>query len=428
LNLFGYFHNNELRSIRNIDLLTPSSVFIIGSKLLKGRRIVILGAGFGGLASANILRKNLSQDHQITVIDKKDYFFMGFVNLWILNGDRQFEESKIALNNLENKGISFIHDDIIAINPIERNITTARHNHKHEYEYLIIALGAEYASEEIDGFVKNHGFNLYDVEHIPNMRKEILALKQGRIAVTITSFPYKCPPAPFEASLLINNILLKNRTRDNIDIDIYTPSQTPLPVAGQKVNRDLSILLEKNHIHFHPFYKLNSVSSKRSLEFEIDDDKKENVDYDLLIAIPPHRVPSVVKQSHFINNGQNWIDVNKFTLKTKYENVFAIGDVTEIKVNQKVSIPKAGIFAEGQAKAACQHIIDDIKNQSNNPKFDGKGFCFMEVGDKKAGYINTDFYNLDGPITNLEPPSEESYRKKIDFEKNRLNDWLKSLQ
>lgn len=393
-------------------------------KLLKGKHIVILGAGFGGLACANILRKNLSLDHQITVIDKKDYFLMGFVNLWILNGERKFEESKIALNNLNNKDISFIHDEIIEIDPTKRNITTLNKKHEYEYDYLIIALGAEYSPEEIDGFVKNRGYNLYDIEQIPNIRKEIFELEQGRIAICITKFPYKCPPAPFEASLLLNNILIKNKTRKNIDIDIYAPSPTPLPVAGEKVNQDVINLLEVNHIQFHPSHKLKKVSSRKSLEFELYNYKKENKDYDILIVIPPHKVPSVVKHSGFIKNNQNWIDVDKFTLKTKYENAFAIGDVTEIKVDQNISIPKAGIFAEGQAKAVCEQIIADIKNQSSNTKFDGKGFCFMEVGDKKAGYINTDFYNSDGPITSLEPPSEDSYRKKIEFEKNRLNDWL----
>jgi sulfide:quinone oxidoreductase len=395
--------------------------------LLEGKRIVILGAGFGGLASANLLRKNLSQEHQITIIDKKDHFIMGFVNLWILHGNRNLEESKIDLSNLKSKGISFLQDEITAINPIEKNITTATQSHKYEYDYLIIALGAEYDPEQINGFVKNGGFNLYDAEQIPKLRKEILALRQGRIAICITSFPYKCPPAPYEASLLINEILIKNKTKENIDIDIYTPSPIALPVAGPKVSQDIVNLLDKNHIRFHPSYNLKSVSSAESLYFEYDRDRKGNVDYNLLIAIPPHTLPSIIKSSGFIEEGQNWIDVDKFTLKTKYENVYAIGDVTEIKVNQKVSIPKAGIFAEGQAKVVCQQIIDDIKNQSNNPKFNGKGFCFMEIGDNKAGYIDTDFYNEEGPITRLEPPNEESYRKKIDFEKNRINDWLLSI-
>lgn len=145
------------------------------------------------------------------------------------------------------------------------------------------------------------------------------------------------------------------------------------------------------------------------------------------MAIPPHTIPSVIKRSGFVEGGQNWVGVDKFTLKTKYENVYAIGDVTEIKVDQNVSIPKAGIFAEGQARVVCQQILDNIKkSQPSNPMFDGKGFCFMEIGDNKAGYIDTDFYNEVGPITRLEPPSEESYRKKIDFEKNRISDWLLS--
>jgi sulfide:quinone oxidoreductase len=100
--------------------------------LSEGKRIVILGAGFGGLASANLLRKNLSQEHQITIIDKQDHFIMGFVNLWILHGHRTVEEAKIALSNLENKGIFFLHDEIIAINPDEKNSVTATQNNNYE--------------------------------------------------------------------------------------------------------------------------------------------------------------------------------------------------------------------------------------------------------------------------------------------------------
>ena len=388
---------------------------------------MILGAGFGGLASANLLRRSLSEEHQITVIDRKDHFIMGFVNLWILHGSRNLGESKTALSNLKSKGISFLQDDITAINPTEKSITTAAQGGKHEYDYLIVALGAEYAPEKIDGFAKNGGFNLYDSEQIPKLRKEILALRQGRIAICITSLPYKCPPAPYEASLLVNDVLIKNKTRENVDIDVYTPSPIALPVAGPKVSQDIVNLLDKNHIGFHPSHNLKSVSGTE-LCFECDsygEKKKENADYSLLIAIPPHTLPSVIKGSGFVESGQNWVGVDRFTLKTKYENAYAIGDVTEIKVNQRVSIPKAGIFAEGQARVVCQQILEDIKkNQPSNTQFDGKGFCFMETGDNKAGYIDTDFYNEEGPITRLEAPSEESYRKKIDFEKSRINEWL----
>jgi sulfide:quinone oxidoreductase len=110
----------------------------------------------------------------------------------------------------------------------------------------------------------------------------------------------------------------------------------------------------------------------------------------LLIGIPPHKVPEVIRNSDLIKQGQNWINVDKFSLKTDYQNVFAIGDVNEIKVNENVAIPKAGVFAEAQAKVVSQQIIDDIENNKDklsSPKFDGKGFCFKEVGDKKQGIL-----------------------------------------
>lgn len=391
----------------------------------KGKRIVILGAGFGGLACANLLRANLSSEHQIAVFDKKDYFLMGFVNLWILNGKRTFEDSKTPLINLKSKGISFIQDEIISINPAEKVFSTLRQ--KHEYDYLVIALGTEYAPEKIDGFVENGGFNLYDVEHIQQLRKEILALKQGRIAICITSYPYKCPPAPYEASLLISDILVKNGTRNDVGIDVYCPASISLPVAGPKVSQDVIDLLDQNHVSFHPSHKLKTVTDRNSLEFECEGYGKESVNYSLLIGIPPHVSPMVARRSGFIKDGQNWINADRFTMRTEYENVFAIGDITEIKVNQKVSIPKAGIFAEGQAKVVSQQIVGQIRDEVCNSKFDGKGFCFMETGESKAGYIDTNFYNKEGPITSLYPPSEDSYRKKIDFEKNRVKDWLLPL-
>jgi sulfide:quinone oxidoreductase len=384
-----------------------------------GKRILILGSGFGGLTAANLLRRNLSPEHRIVVVDKKEFFMMGLVNLWILSGIRRLEDSQVALNKLENKEITFLNDEVTAIDVFQKSIRT-RSNNKLEYDYLIIALGAELAAQDIRGFIRNGGFNLYDAEQIPKLREKIIALKNQRIAICITNIPYKCPPAPYEASLLINDILVKNGTRDSIDIDFYTPSPIALPVAGPKLSQDIVNLLKDNHINFHPLHKLKEVVNKKIIEFE----NGNKINYDLLIGIPPHKVPTVIKSSGLIKEGQNWIDVDKFSLKTKYENVFAIGDVTEIKVDQTAIIPKAGIFAEGQAKSVSYQIIDEITNQSHNVKFDGRGFCFMEIGNKKAGFLAADLYDVTGPITRLETPSEESYRKKLDFERSRIMEWL----
>ena len=388
-----------------------------------------MGAGFGGLTTANLLQKNLSLssvEHQISIVDSKDYFIMGLVNLWILSGIRTLEDSKVALSRLENKGISYLNGEVTVIDPVSRTVTIkGTSTFRLEYDYLVIALGTEFALEHVRGFLENGGYNLYNAEQVPKLREKILSLKKGRIAICITSVPYKCPPAPYEASLLINDILVKNGTRDSIDIEIYTPTPIALPVAGTKVSQDVINLLDDSHVNFHPLHKIKTVSETKEIEFE----NGNRVNYDLLIGIPPHKVPEVIRNSNLIKQGQNWINVDKFSLKTDYQNVFAIGDVNEIKVNENVAIPKAGVFAEAQAKVVSHQIIDDIENNRDNlssSKFDGKGFCFMEVGDKKAGYIATDFYNEDGPVTLLEPPSEESYEKKLDFEKSKISEWLLS--
>lgn len=392
--------------------------------MTRAKNILILGAGFGGLASANLLRKSLPREHQITVIDKNPYFMMGLVNLWILSGTRTFEDSRVALNKLENKGIRFLNDEIIRVD-LSRNSVKTRLGNNLEYDYLILALGAELAPEQINGFMDGGGFNLYDVEQIPKLREEILSLKRGRVAICITDIPYKCPPAPYETSLIIDDILTQSGIRDSINVDLYTPTQIALPVAGPKISQDVVNLLSRHNINFHPLHKLKRVMNEKELEFG----NGNRMDYDVLIGIPPHKIPMMVANSPgLLKEGERWINVDKFTLRTNYENVFAIGDVTEIKVNQYIALPKAGIFAEAEAKVVSQQIIDEITNNNNNksqnPRFDGKGYCFMEIGGKKAGFIDADFYNEAGPTTRLESPSEESYHRKVDFERSRITEWL----
>ena len=389
-----------------------------------------MGAGFGGLASANLLRKSLPREEcQITVIDRNRYFMMGVVNLWILSGSRTLEGSHISLNKLEDKGIRFLNDEISGIDPSENSITTKTTHNKLEYDYLIVALGAELAPKLINGFEDNENcFNIYDAHEVPNLREKILSLESGRIVICIADIPYKCPPAPYEVSLLINDMLIKNGRRNSIDLDIYVPTPISLPIAGANISRDVLNLLHDNDIRFHPQHKLKKVLDKETVEFENGD----KTSYDLLILIPPHQVPQVIKNSDLLTDGdQRWINVDRFTLRTKYENVFAIGDVTEIRLGNGTTIPKAGIFAEGEAKVVSQQIVDEVKNNNNSnskkahaSKFEGKGFCFMEVGNEKAGYIDADFYNEGGPNVRLDPPAYELYQKKLDFERSRLNEWL----
>lgn len=379
-----------------------------------GKRIVILGAGFGGLACASALRKSLGQEHRIIVIDKKKEFMMGLVKLWVLNGTRKLEDSQTSLATLNAKGIEYLNDEIAKIEVANNRVQVKEHGWI-DYDYLVIALGTELAPERIEGFA-GRGFNLYDPKQVPQLREKLLALKQGKVVISVMGMPYKCPPAPYEAAMIINDMLVENGTRSAIELEVFAPSPIALPVAGPKVSSDVVDMIAKFGIRFSPNCKPKLV---RDGEIEFENGRREK--YDVLVGIPPHRSPDVVKSSGLAAG--EWIPVDRQTLRTQFENVFAIGDVTEIKIGQ-LAMPKAGIFAEGEAKVVAEEIVDEIGGRQPQVTYNGQGYCYIEVGNRMAGYVEADFYNSAGPAFRLDPPSAQHYEGKHDFERSRLKEWL----
>ncbi|MEM3172623.1 MAG: FAD-dependent oxidoreductase [Candidatus Nitrosotenuis sp.] len=377
------------------------------------QQILILGGGFGGLAAANELRANLPDDIKITILDKKDYFMMDLVKLWIIKGTRQFETSKKPLQSVTRKGIEFVNEQVISIDPNNKKVKTA--NRDFHYDYLIIALGVELDPQKIPGLREN-AMILYDIEDVPKIRQKILQMRSGRLAFTITGMPYKCPPAPFEAALIINTMLKDLGVRDSVRVDFYSIGAITLPAAGPEVSKQLLDILESEKIAFHGNCKTISVEPG-TIKFEGGREEK----FDLLIAVPPHKAPKVIYDSGLAPQGQ-FISVKR-DCKTPFEGVYAIGDVTNMMVTDKLAVPKAGIFAEGEGIAVAQDIIAQIKKQQTSLIFEGKGGCFVEMGNT-AGYVYVDMFAQPNPITRLDKPAEEHMQEKEAFEKERLQKWL----
>jgi len=378
-----------------------------------GRRILILGAGFGGLVAATELRKGLGQDHRVIVVDRKRSFMMGLVKLWILEGSRKLEESQTPLDGLNAKGIEYLNDEVTRID-VPSNRVQAKDHGWIEYDYLVVALGAELVPDRVAGFT-GRGYNLYDAQQVPKLRDRLLELKRGRVAVSIMGMPYKCPPAPYEASMIIDGMMEKQGTRSSVEIDVYSPAPVALPVAGPQVSTNVVDMISQRGIRFNPSHKLKSVSDH--LEFE----NGNRADYEVLVGIPPHRAPEVVRSAGMAEG--DWVTVDRSTMKTRFANVYAIGDVTEIKVGAMV-VPKAGIFAEEQGKVAARQIMGEIGGRPAAAAFAGRGYCFMETGNGRAGYLDADFFNPAGPIVRLEAPSVQNFQKKQDFERARVKEWL----
>ena len=384
------------------------------------KKILILGAGFGGLAAANLLRSKLDSSHQIVVIDRKAWFMMGLVKLWILEGTRGLEDSKTSLRALASRGIEYLCDEITSIDPSSKSVETANHG-TFTADYMIVALGAELAPELVSGF-SGTGYNLYNAPELPKLRERLLSLKSGHVAITIMGAPYKCPPAPFEACMIIDELLRKNNTRDSTSIAVYSPAPIALPVAGPKISESVTEMLSKRGIEFHASSKPKAVSGNR-LEF----DNGTGVEFAVLIGIPQHVPPQVIKESKLASGTPaGWIAVNRETLQTDFEGVYAIGDATEIKVSPTIALPKAGIFAEEEAKIVSARILNEINPDEyrDKPSFLGKGFCFMETGTGQAGYLEADFFGQQNPVLKLELPSHQNLEKKREFERSRLSEWL----
>jgi sulfide:quinone oxidoreductase len=355
--------------------------------------VLILGGGFGGLSAANEIRKSLSSSQvKITIVDKKNWFMVGFAKLWIIKGTRTFENSTRSLSELSKKEINFLNEEILQIDLENKNIKTTTNNLS--YDFLIIAMGAELAPQKIQGLTEN-GMNLYDYKQSEEIHKKIKELKSGTIAISIMGMPYKCPPAPFEASLIIDSMLREFGIRDSVQIHFYSPAPITLPAAGPEIKS-----VEQNKLVF----------------------QDSEAHFDLLLAIPPHVVPDVILESGLAKEN-NFIPITR-DCKTPYENVYAIGDVTSLKVTDTMAVPKAGVFAEGEGLAVAQNIISKIQSKEESALFDGKGGCFIESGRDTASLIEVDMFSGPNPSTKLTESTSEHLDEKVQFEKDRLSNWL----
>ncbi len=376
--------------------------------------ILVLGGGFGGLSAANEIRTSLpSSKARITVVDKKDWFMVGFAKLWIMNGTRTFEDSIGSLNNLKKKQINFLKDKILEIDLENKNVKTSTKNLS--YDFLIISLGAVLAPEKIPGLVEN-GMNLYDHNQVAEIHDKLIQMKSGNIAIAIMGMPYKCPPAPFEAALLVDSMLRNSGTRNSIQIHFYSPAPITLPAAGPEVSQQILELINSEKIVFHNLCKTVSVE-KNKLVFE-----NNHANFDLLLAVPPHVAPEIIYDSGLAKEG-GFIPISR-DCKTPFENVYAIGDVTSLPVGEKMAVPKAGIFAEGEGLTVAQNIIAKINSEEDSILFDGKGGCFIESGRDTASLIEVDMFSESKPKTGITKSTKEHLDEKIQFEKERIEKWL----
>jgi sulfide:quinone oxidoreductase len=373
------------------------------------KKVVIAGAGFGGLEISSILSESLGDQLDLTLIDQNDSFFFGFSKLDVLFGLKSAEAVKIPYSHINKPGVKFRQEVITAIDPVKKTITTVAE--KYEADVLVIALGANYDFDATPG-LSDAGNEYYSFAGAEKLREELPQFKKGDVIVGVCGAPFKCPPAPSEGALMLHDYLTRQGIREACTITLVMPFGLPIPPSPDTSKALLKAFRERA-IKFVPHRKIISLSGFRKMAL-LDDGSE--LPYDLFMGIPKHVAPDVVLDSGLAEEG--WIPVHRSNLSTKFPGVYAVGDVTS------VGTPKAGIFAEGAAKIAAAAIIASFKGEKYDTAYSGAGSCYIEYGKGQVGRVDVDFFSGPGPVGIHHEPSAAMVADKEHFGSSRRARWF----
>ena len=371
-------------------------------------RILVLGAGFGGLELTTRLSEAFGDSVDVTLIDKSDHFVFGFSKLDVMFGHKAPEAVRMPYSHYAKPGVRLLKRTITAIDPEARRVTTD--NGVFEADILVVALGAEYDFDATPGLSGTTEF--YTVPGAERLRHVLPQFTGGRALIGVCGAPYKCPPAPNECALMLHDYLVARGIRDACRIDVVLPLPSPVPPSPETSRALLNAFAERD-IHFTPGRRVASVDNGRNVA--VLDDGTE-MPFDLFLGVPKHRVPQVVLDSGMSENG--WIPVNPRTLETRFANVYAIGD------GANTGTPKAGVFAEGAAKAVASALIARLRQVGQAVEYDGYGTCYIEFGAGRIGKVEVDFFSGPSPTGTYHEPSVALRADKEHFGSSRRARWF----
>lgn len=386
-----------------------------------GQTVLILGGGVGGVVTATTLRKQLPSEHRVVLVDREpDHLFAPSL-LWLIVGRRTARQIARPLSRLARKGIEVVLGDIERIDPESRTVRVVDpatgEGNEIVADHLVVSLGADLAPGVIPGLAEA-GHNFYTLAGAEGLRDALAAFTGGRIVVLTATPAYKCPAAPYEAAMLINDDIGRRGLSESTTIDLYAAEPGPLGVAGPDVSAGVRGMVEDLGITYHPEHQVVSVDDGR-LTFA----NGVTAEFDLLAYVPPHRAPTVVQDSGLVDEG-GWVPVDRGTMETGHPGVYAIGDVTGIPLTMGKPLPKAGVFAEREAKVVAQNIAFEITGQGAKTAFDGHGECFVETGGGKAGFGRGNFYGEPLPDVKLHRVGRRWHIGKLLFEKGWFRNWF----
>jgi sulfide:quinone oxidoreductase len=372
-------------------------------------RIVVLGAGFGGLELCTLVSEALGDSVEVTLIDQAEAFVFGFSKLDVMFGHATPESVYLPYREFVKPGVRLLRETITAIDPAARRVTTDRG--AYQADLLVVALGADYDFAATPGLIEGRD-EFYSVAGAERLREVLPSFTRGPAIVGGCGAPFKCPPAPSECALMLHDYLTERGVRAQCEITLVLPLPSPVPPSPE-TSRALVAAFAERGIRFLPNRRVATVDHGRQVA--VLDDGTE-LPFALFLGIPKHCLPPVVAASALAEDG--WVPANPKTLETRYPGVYAVGDVAS------VGVPKAGVFSEGAARVVAQELIARAGKGEPSAPYAGKGSCYIEFGGGRIARVDVDFYSGPKPTGAYYPPSSELRAEKKAFGASRRARWF----
>jgi sulfide:quinone oxidoreductase len=372
-------------------------------------RVLVLGAGFGGLELTTRLSDEFGDGIEVVLIDQSDGFVFGFSKLDVMFGKAPASSVRHPYRDLVKPGVRFVQTIIRSIDPLNKRVETDAGTF--DADVLVVALGADLHPDATPGLVEG-GNEFYTVAGAFGLRDVLSNFDGGRVIVAVTSTPFKCPPAPSETALLMHDHLVAKGRRDVSSIALVMPMGVPIPPSPAASKALLEAFAERG-IDWCPDRLVRELDASRKVALLSDGSE---MPYDLFLGVPVHRAPDVVVSSGLTVDG--WIPVDSLTLETSFPGVYAVGDVTS------VGTPKAGVFAEGQAAVVADQVGSIIRGDTATTTYDGHGMCYLEFGEDQVARVDVTFLRGQAPFGDMDGPSEAFAADKVDFGSSRIQRWF----
>ena len=347
---------------------------------MEKENVVIIGGGTGGAVVANRLARKIGKIANITVLTAKTDVYYEPDNLFRLFDTQDMKSQFKNVRKVINSKVEVKQEIVTKVDPVS-NLVMTESGTNYPYDYLVIAAGAQYDFDALSGY-KEGAYNFHYGPDVLKLREAIANFEGGDLVMGIADLPFKCPVSPLEFVFMARDYYKKKNMLDKVKIHLTSP----LPRAFSIEN--VSVKVQKKYdnygIEVHTFFNTESIDPEKKI---VESLEGEELSYDLLVMVPPHKGPDFLTDSGLAND-ESWLPVNRETLvHDKYSNIWGLGDCTNLPVS------KAGAAAHHQGKIVSANIANLVKKKEANKKYNGGVQCFLMTGLTSSIFLDFNYHH-----------------------------------